>query len=116
MDYVSAAAVLRALVRTIEADVLPAMNDGYQRSQLWAATGLLGNIANDLELPDTGQPGAVGDDLEAFLRSAGLEHALETGEGAADAAAAIRENLDSVVRGHATLHYRRAVAGFEEDG
>src|SRR4051812_45480030 len=115
MDYVSTAAVLRALVRTIEADVVPAVSDGYKRSQLWAATGLLGNIANDLERSDTAQRGSVGEDLEAFLRSEGLERALEDGEGAAAAAAAVRANLDSVIGGHATLHYRRAVAGFEED-
>ena len=115
MDYVSTAEVLRALVRTIEADVIPALSDGYKRSQLWAATGLLGNIANDLErAPDAGDRGSVGDDLEAFLRASGVERALDDGEAAATAAALVRENLDAVIKGHATLHYRRAVAGFED--
>jgi hypothetical protein len=115
MDYVSNSAVLRAIVRTIEADVIPALSDSYKRSQLWATTGLLGNIANDLELSDADLRGSVGEDLEGFLRSAGLERALEGSDGVADAAAAVRENLASVIGGHATLHYRRAVGGFDED-
>lgn len=115
MDYVNTAAAIRAIVRTIESDVIPQLTDGYTRSQLWAATGALGNIANDLERPDAGRSGAVGEDLEAFLRSAGLEPDLALGDGAADAAEAVREDLERVIGGHATLHYRRAVAGFEED-
>jgi hypothetical protein len=115
MDYVRHAALLRAIVRTIEADVIPAVGDSFMRSQLWAVTGLLGNIANDLELPTNGaERGSVGDDLTGFLRSGGLGHALENGEGAAEAAALIRENLKRVIDGHATLHYRRAVGGFED--
>jgi hypothetical protein len=115
MDYVTAPEVLRALVRMIEADVIPALGDDYLRSQLWAATGLLGNIANDLERPAHAVPrGSVGVDLAGFLGTSMLERALKDGEGAADAAVLVRENLDSVIRGHATLHYRRAVAGFAE--
>jgi hypothetical protein len=115
MDYVSYPALLRAVVDPIEADVIPALTDGYKASQLWAVTGLLGNIANDLErLPAPVQDGAVGDDLIALLHSAGLEHALQDGLGVADAAAYVREDLDRVIGGHSTLHYRRAIGGFQE--
>ena len=115
MDYVSYPALLRAVVGTIEVDVIPAISDGYKASQLWAVTGLLGNIANDLErLPAPVQDGSVGDDLAALLRSAGLELALEDGVGLADAAARVRDDLDNVIEGHATLHYRRAIGGFQE--
>src|SRR5262245_31557854 len=115
MDYVNTPALLRALINTIETDIIPALDDGYKRSQLWAATGLLGNIANDLErLPEPVHPGAIGEDLTAFLGSAGLERALLDGEGVADAAALVREDLDRVIEGHASLHYRRSIAGFQE--
>ena len=115
MDYVNTAAAMRAIVRMIESDVIPVVTDGYKRSQLWAATGILGNIANDLELPADAPRGSVDEDLAGFLRANDLAGALDDGAGAAAAAALLRENLDSVISGQATLHYRRAVAGFDGD-
>jgi hypothetical protein len=113
---VSTAGALRALVRTIETDVIPTVTDAYARSQLWATTGILGNIANELEpAPAAGVAPAIATDLNEFLRAFGLERALEPdGYGAGDAAALLRENLDYVIQGHASLHYRRAVSGFGE--
>jgi hypothetical protein len=116
MDYVKTADVLRALVRAIETDVIPKVTDQYATSQLWATTGILGNVARELERPtESGLTPSTGADVGAYLRSIGLDHAVEGGEGAAAAAALLRENLGSVIEGHATLHYRRAVAGFDED-
>jgi hypothetical protein len=112
MDYVETSHVLRALVQTIEKDVIPHVGDSFARSQVWAATGLLGNIANDLERDGSG--GSVGEDLTAFLGGAGLESALQDGDHVAEAAERIRDDLDQVIGGHVSLHYRRAVAGFED--
>lgn len=111
MDYVPTPAVLRAIVRAIEGAVLPQVEDTYASAQLWASTGLLGNLANELEREGAETHLSIGDDVDAFLAAVGFERALD-GEDTAAAAAAISEDLEGVIAGHATLHYRRAVAGF----
>lgn len=115
MDYLDTADVLRAIVRAVETVVIPTMTDDYARSQLWATTGVLGNIAN--ELAQESGPDAtpsIGDDLSALTASAGLQGSFADADGAATAAARVREDLEKVIGGHATLHYRRSVAGFAE--
>lgn len=113
MDYLDTPRVLRAIVRSIETVVIPTVDDEFARSQLWASTGVLGNIANDLE-NDRAPSAAIGSDLAALMAAAGVPDGFGDPDATADAAAGVSEEIDAVVAGHATLHYRRSVAGFDE--
>ncbi|QYB00285.1 hypothetical protein I1A62_04335 (plasmid) [Rhodococcus sp. USK10] len=109
MDFVSNASALRAIVHTIESDVIPAVTDGHAAGQLWAATGLLANIAAELDrLPiEADRSGVVGDDVDAALGLVPGEELDWSG-----AAESLSTALEEVIAKHRSLHYRRAVAGF----
>ena len=118
MDYVSNEVALKTIARAIESDIIPAVSDGHARGQLWACAGLLSNIANELKGGrEEDRHGSVGADLDAFLRDRGMEAALprdgEVSEGAlVPVVEELESDLDEVIAGHSSLHFRRAIDGF----
>ncbi|MGE2716281.1 hypothetical protein ACQI4L_19680 [Mycolicibacterium litorale] len=94
MDYIAASVALDTIVRTLETDVMSRVADPYARSQLWASTGILANIAVDL------RDGAGPDPVESA--PAGTD---------ADAAARLLAKVRADVAKQASLHYKKAASG-----
>lgn len=94
MDYISMPAALDTIVRTLESDVMSRVQDSYARSQLWAATGILANIAVDL------RAGAGPDPV--------LGASVTTD---ADAADTLLAQVRNTVAQQASLHYKKAATG-----
>jgi hypothetical protein len=59
MDYVDQPTALRAIASAIRNDVIPHLDHAYARGQLWAAIGLLNNIAVELDQAESDIPSAV---------------------------------------------------------
>ncbi|WP_040801028.1 hypothetical protein [Nocardia higoensis] len=95
MDYVDHPTAIRAIVRTVEDEVLPQVTDKYARSQLWAALGILSNVAEELGQP-TGVPGGAG---------------RPAGEPLGVTAARMYDEVSAQVARQRSLHYRKAVSG-----
>lgn len=49
MDYIPESDAIRAMARAIEDDVIPYTAEGYPRGQLWAISGMLRNLAIDMD-------------------------------------------------------------------
>lgn len=94
MDYINVSDALDAIVRTLESDVMSQVADPYARSQLWASTGVLANIAIDL------REGAGPDPVSPV-----------PGDTDADAAAQLLEHVRRTVSRQASLHYKKAATG-----
>lgn len=94
MDYITASVALDTIVRTLESDVMSRVTDPYARSQLWATTGILANIAVDLR--DGAAPAPVS--------------ATPVGTNADDAAQLLAKVRADVAK-QASLHYKKAASG-----
>lgn len=97
MDLIDHSSGLRAIVRSLEQDVIPVVHDEYVRGQLWATTGLLANIANELD-PEL-DPGRN----PAIDRGADASHL--TGE-------ELHRSLLEAIATHSSLHYLKALGGY----
>ncbi|MTD14204.1 hypothetical protein GIS00_09625 [Nakamurella sp. YIM 132087] len=91
MDYIATGVALRAIADAVTADVLPHVTDAYARSQLWAAAGLLSNIAVELDADGAAPNGAAPD-------GSTHSHLLE---------------VEGLLGRQVSLHYRKAVTGAE---
>lgn len=98
MDYLTHAAALEAIVRTVEQDVIGRVDDAYARSQLWSATGILANVARE---------------LAAAAQTSGTRPSTDvpSGDDLAVRAATLLEEVRAEVAAQRSLHYRKATTG-----
>lgn len=94
MDYLDHQTAIRAIVRTVEDEVMAQVTDTYARGQLWAALGILSNIAEEL--------GATPDQDDAERPAA---------EPLGVRAERLYDEVSALVAGQRSLHYRKAVSG-----
>jgi hypothetical protein len=59
MDYVDQPTALRAIAAALRTEVIPHLDHSYARGQVWAAIGLIGNIAVELDQPEPGGTSAA---------------------------------------------------------
>jgi hypothetical protein len=96
MDYINTSVALETVVRTLESDVMSRVEDRYARSQLWATTGILANIAAELREAAHPAPSAGTPALPAELGAAAEE---------------LLERVRGDVSRQVSLHYKKAASG-----